>query len=183
MTAVALIQQLWNYFPKAWDDEERAHVLKTIDFVRRTPTALERTHNTLGHVGASALVWNPQTRQVLLTVHTVTGERSFFGNHLDGSDNLPGKARERVAKETTLQFAESLIQKSEIFDVDVHYVPPHERHGEPVPAHLHYDMMYLFQAQTTDRVGLAQWFTVASVMAEVTNPQLRRLLTKLSKIG
>ncbi len=177
---VKLVQDLEHYLPQAWDDEERAHILKTIDFVRRTPLAFERENDALGHIGASALVWNPAQHKVLLTVHTVTGERSFFGNHADGSHDLIAKARERVAKEISTTFAETIQLVSGIFDVDVHYVPPHERHGKPVQAHLHYDIMYLFE--TSERVNMppAFWFTVPEVQADTSNLQMQRLLTKLA---
>ncbi len=180
----SIIEQLWDYFPNTWNDDERAHVLKTIDFIQRTPQAFVRDHETLGHVGASALVWNPTNKKVLLTVHSVTGERSFFGNHLDGNDDFPGMARERVAKEISPQFAAELTLQTGIFDVDVHYVPPHERQGEPVPAHLHYDLMYLFITSQNEDIKQAKWFTVAEALfGQQNSQQMQRLLTKLDKIG
>lgn len=177
------VDDLWQYLPHAYDDEERAHVLKTIDFIQRTPRAYERDHEALGHIGASALVWDQAQKRVLLTVHTVTNELSFFGNHADGNPDLPTKARARVAKEVSAPFAESLTLVPKLFDVDVHYVPPHTREGQPVPAHLHYDIMYLFLATQTLGTGSARWFEPHEVLSTQPDRQMQRLLTKLSSLG
>lgn len=76
-----LVDQLEVYLNKTEDILEKSHVLKTLDFITRTPQAFERQHETRGHMGASAVVLSEDRTRILLSKHSVLGVWSFFGNH------------------------------------------------------------------------------------------------------
>ncbi len=181
MTPALLANLLREYVPTAWPDEKQ-HVEKTIEFCEHNPRAFEREHDQGGHVGSSALVWVPQSRSLVLTRHKVTGALSYFGNHLDGSGDLSGKALARVAEEVSDSFAALLGVNPEIFDVDIHDVVPHLRRDEPVPAHLHYDIMWLFTSETLEDLDPIWVYTLADVWQSNPDAQMQRLLRKLEKL-
>jgi hypothetical protein len=181
----AILERLREYLPRVTDALEASHVLKTIDFIARTPNAFERQHETLGHVGASAVVVNPNTHQILLAQHTVLHQLSFFGNHCDGREDLPAVARERMAKDADAVMAQPCVWKPDWLDVDVHYVPPHQRsNGDDVPAHLHYDIALLFYTDTTERPNQAtRWVAINDACQHTqADSQFQRIIGKLKDI-
>lgn len=178
----AILGRLWQHLPHAADTLEASHILKTIDFISRTPNAFERQHDTLGHVGPSAVVINPKTQQILLAQHTVLKKLSFFGNHCDGREDLPPIALERVGKDAGHDMALSCVWQPQWLDVDVHYVPPHQRsNGDNVPAHLHYDIALLFHTTHSHTAyDTARWVEITQACRQ-TKPdtQFQRIIDKL----
>jgi hypothetical protein len=182
-TRAALLARLEGYLPQARDALEASHVLKTIDFVRRTPHAFERQHVTLGHVGASAVVVHAATQQILLTQHTVLHQLSFFGNHCDGCEDLVQVALERVRQDADAAIAAACRWRADWLDVDVHYVPPHQRrNGEDVPAHLHYDLALLFFVDAARPVNATtRWVKINEACQQIkADSQFQRILGKLA---
>lgn len=178
-----VLDPIYSYLSKAHDPDELAHILKTIDFIQRTPQAFERDHTVLGHVGASAVVVSPDYQQVALTQHKVTRAYAFFGNHCDGDTNLLAVAHQRIYKDAGKEFALHCNPISSILDVDVHYVQSHTKAGENVPAHLHYDIAFLFTADPVEVVpqGDSHWFHIQDILKEPgIDSQTRRILGKLS---
>lgn len=165
------------------DSVEREHTAKTMAFINNTPKAFERDHEAGGHVGATAVVLSSDRKRILLTHHKVENTWAFFGNHCEGSTNLVEVARQRVAKDAGPDLAAYCTTQGQILDVDIHGVPAHERHGEAVPPHLHYDIAYLFtssvltQPATTD----SHWFTLAEAAAlPHRDAQFKRILAKIA---
>ena len=156
----AVTGELERYFPDVVDALERSHVLCTLSFIQRTPLAFSRDHAALGHVGGSAVVVDEAAGKVLLAHHTVLDEWFFFGNHCEGDGKaLPEVALERVRKDAGDAVAAQAVTDGKIFDVDVHYVPAHERKGESVPHHNHYDIAFLFRVSSELKVyETARWF-------------------------
>lgn len=178
----AILERLWKYLPQVTDALEASHVLKTIDFIARTPYAFKRQHETLGHVGASAVVVNPNTHKVLLVQHTVLHKLSFFGNHCDGREDLPAVARERVAKDGNAATEQSCVWQPDWLDIDVHYVPPHQRsNGDDVPAHLHYDIALLFFTDITEPPNQAtRWVALGDACQHtLADTQFQRINNKI----
>ncbi len=62
------------------------------------------------------------------------------GGHCDGEPDARSVATREIAEETGL-ISYSLIQDA-IFDIDIHEIPAR---GD-IPAHLHFDIRYLFEA-------------------------------------
>ena len=169
------------YLDRAANDDERAHVLKTIDFTRRTPLAFERDHKAMGHIGATAVIVDMDAKKILLTQHTILKTWAFFGNHADGCLTLLNVARARIAKNVSHDFANKCRAYPAIFDVDVHYVPAHIRKGENIPPHLHYDISYLFSVSYEPiTLGNNKWFSLDEATSfPNTDSQFRRILEKL----
>ncbi|KAJ1923180.1 hypothetical protein IWQ60_006035 [Tieghemiomyces parasiticus] len=129
--------------------------------------------NFTGHVTASAFVVHHDTKSVLLLQHLSLGRLLQPGGHVDHDDpGILAAAMREVSEETSLRWPGDLKvcqpttatrqQPSRPammgrqglmivpFDVDVHYIPPNPKKGEP--GHWHHDFRYLV---TTDRHEVA----------------------------
>jgi hypothetical protein len=180
---VPIINTLKGYASRVSDQQEHDHICKTIDFISRVPQAFERDHEAGGHVGASAVVISQDSRHILLTRHTVLGTLSFFGNHCDGETDLASVALKRIIKDAGNSVAQQCELQPGIFDVDIHPVPMHKKGEALVPAHLHYDIAFLFKAKNMMDVEneSSRWFTMDSAFKNFfQDSQGLRILKKLT---
>ncbi len=109
-------------------------------FCAEEPGAFDRDP-ARDHVTASAFVLSPDLTSVLLTHHARLNLWLQLGGHCDGIADAPFVAAKEAYEESGLRRIRQLGQ--EVFDVDIHQIPPSSRE----PAHLHYDVRYLFVAE------------------------------------
>lgn len=94
-----------------------------------------------GHVTGSAFVLSPDRRAVLLTHHAKLDRWLQLGGHCDGIADVRFVALKEAYEESGL--SRIALLSDTVFDIDIHEIPA--RGAEP--AHLHYDVRYLMQAQ------------------------------------
>jgi 8-oxo-dGTP pyrophosphatase MutT (NUDIX family) len=124
---------------RLFDDRDR-DTLRTIDeFVRANPDCLLRS-NLAGHLTGSAFVVDRNRRRLLLIHHKALSRWLQPGGHADGDPDLAAVAQREALEETGVADLDLLVPGP--FDLDIHLIP--ERKG--VPAHLHYDVRFLFAA-------------------------------------
>jgi 8-oxo-dGTP pyrophosphatase MutT (NUDIX family) len=109
-------------------------------FCQSEPLAFERDPTT-GHVTGSAFVMSADMESVLLTHHRKLDRWLQLGGHCDGIADVAFVALKEAYEESGLSRIRLL--SPQVCDVDIHQIP--ERPGEP--AHLHYDVRYLFVAE------------------------------------
>lgn len=134
-----LIDLLHTY--KAWDEIEARSVAKTIQFITHEPLCFQRECQT-GHITASALVINQDGTQVLLINHRKLNKWLQLGGHCDGNANTQEVALQEAYEESGLS---TITMVGGIFDVELCDIPPYQA----IPAHTHYDIRYLCQADDT----------------------------------
>ncbi len=122
-----------------FDERDRRELATFVAFVFEHPDCLLRS-NLAGHLTASALVVDPERRHLLLIHHKALNRWLQPGGHADGDPDLESVARSEVSQETGLREMKPITPCP--FDLDIHAIP--ERKG--VPAHLHYDVRFLFEA-------------------------------------
>lgn len=93
-----------------------------------------------GHITGSAFVINQTRDKVLLTHHAKLNIWIQLGGHCDGIKDPFFTAWREAYEESGLTLLTPISQ--DIFDIDIHQIP---RKGT-IPAHLHYDLRYLFEA-------------------------------------
>lgn len=147
-------------------------------FIRHEPACLERS-TTAGHLTASAAVVDPVRRHLLLIHHRKLGRWLQPGGHADGELDLAAVALREVVEETGLRRCR-LVGPHPI-DLDVHEIPAHGG----VPAHLHYDVRFMIEADPSEplahagnEVHAARWFRKEELMegAVATDDAVVRLL-------
>ncbi|WP_234988819.1 NUDIX hydrolase [Tropicibacter naphthalenivorans] len=130
-----------------------------------------------GHVTASAFVLCPEGVSVLLTHHRKLDRWLQLGGHCDGIADTCFVAQKEAYEESGLSRIDLL--RPEVLDVDIHEIPA--RGAEP--AHLHYDVRFLFQARSrafrvsSESLDLA-WVPLSELAAYTDAPSVLRLRDK-----
>jgi len=148
---------------RLFDDRDRDTLRRIEEFVRANEDCLLRS-NLAGHLTGSAFVMDRDRERLLLIHHKALGRWLQPGGHADGDPDLVAVARREVLEETGVDELDLLVPGP--WDLDIHRIP--ERRG--VPAHLHYDVRFLFSAgggtdlQSDEReVHAAAWVPLADL--------------------
>ena len=180
MTQLDTLALLRQYQPDFAETE--GFLVQTIDFVEQHPQFWQRT--TLeGHLTGSAWILSADKSAALLLHHTKLDRWLQPGGHVDEADqSLLETARREAMEECGL--ANLNVVFPEIFDLDVHEIPA--RGTEP--AHLHYDLRFLFIAPKGAEIErnlletkAIDWISIAELCTEATPQSLRRMALKSRK--
>jgi 8-oxo-dGTP pyrophosphatase MutT (NUDIX family) len=158
---------------------EHKMYLDTIEFIRSNPDCFERTLMQ-GHVTASGWVVSPDRNSVLLMHHRKLDRWFQPGGHCDGDPDVAAVAEKEVREETGVRNVRQV--QSGIFDIDIHLIPANTRE----PAHFHYDIRFLFEADPTDPLFInfeskeVKWVGVADVEALNDSASIMRMVAKLT---
>lgn len=146
-----------------------------------------RRSNLTGHFTASAWVVNGSGTKVLMAYHNLYNSWSWLGGHADGEEDLSQVALREVKEESGVKSVKLLSPK--IYSVEILPVEGHEKHGEYVPSHLHYNVTYLMQAdenrhltvKADENSGVA-WFGLEEVYEKSTEKWfVERIYKKLNE--
>ena len=129
-----------------------------------------------GHITGSAWLVDPGGEQVLLTHHKKLNRWLQLGGHSDGDENTLRVAMREAEEESGLKIQPT---NSEIFDIDIHTIPARKTE----PEHLHLDIRYVFQAESTDeRVSeeshALAWVPVRELSSFTTEESMLRMAKK-----
>lgn len=139
----ALLENLVRHTPA--DAKEETDLAAMIAFLKAGGDCFARSHLP-GHFTGSALLLNRAGDRVLLNQHKGLGFWMQFGGHADGSADLLDVARREAQEESGLM-AIAPVQDA-MLDIDIHPIPYNAKKAEP--AHLHYDVRYIFRLQNDD---------------------------------
>ncbi|MDR2902550.1 MAG: NUDIX hydrolase [Lactobacillales bacterium] len=163
--------------------EEKDFVRQVIDFVEKTPGCFERSHRA-GHITGSAWVINPDGQKTLLTHHKKLNKWLQLGGHSDGDPDTWHVAMREVLEESGI--TDVHFMGRDIFDVDVHEIPENPKKGEP--AHLHYDIRFLIQANNenfvvSDESNALRWVSKDEIehLSPDFSTGMKRLIDKWKK--
>ncbi len=160
------------------DATEQAMTQATIEFVRENADCFNRSL-LIGHVTGSAWVVSPDRQQVLLIHHRKLDRWLQPGGHADGDPDVAAVALREAREETGLTSLQ--LVASRIFDVDVHRIPAREE----VPAHLHYDIRFLLEADPNESFGFSdeikniRWFSLEMMDDYVNSESIFRMKRKI----
>ncbi|MCX6215964.1 NUDIX hydrolase [Spirosoma sp.] len=170
-----LLSLLQQYSPV--DTHEQTMTQETIDFVRANPNCFDRSL-LVGHITGSAWICSPDRRQVLLIHHRKLDRWLQPGGHADGDPDVVAVALREAQEETGLTSLKLL--SNAIFDVDIHEIPARKN----VPAHLHYDIRFLFEADPAEPFGNSEeirnikWFSSENAEQQINEASILRMLRK-----
>jgi len=119
--------------------EEKINIELTIKFLTKNKNCYNRS-NLLGHVTAGGLIID-NNGNVLLNHNKKTNMWFQFGGHSDGQTNSLEVARREIFEESGLEDLE--LVSNGICDVDVQNISYSAKENEP--AHIHYDINYVFR--------------------------------------
>lgn len=147
---MTITEELKNYQP--YDEAEARECEALRQFLAAFGEKAYERENLPGHFSASAWIVNPKRDKALMVYHNQFKSWTWPGGHAEGDKNLLEVAIKEVAEETGLRNIRSL-QKLPI-DINVLTVDNHFKHGIFVPRHLHFNLVYLFEADETEALTL-----------------------------
>lgn len=179
----SLTEQLRAYSP--WNEQEardRAQLLRRLD----SGEALLTRENASAHLTASAWVVDAARERVLMAYHNIYGSWAWLGGHADGEADLASVTLREVREESGASGVRLLTP--EIFSLEILTVDGHEKRGIYVPSHLHLNVTYLVEADSSrpmrskaDENSRVGWFTPDGAVAASTEPWIReRVYRKLN---
>ena len=127
--------------------QESATVTRFDAFVDSHPDCFHRSCR-VGHITGSAWIVDPAGDRVLLAHHRKLGRWLQPGGHSDGDPDTLAVALREAREESGLDVR---ALDDAIFDIDVHEIPARGRE----PAHLHFDVRFLVQAEH-DRFAVSE---------------------------
>jgi len=164
--------------------KERETIARFVSFINSTAHPYSR-QNLEGHFCGSAWVLDKECKRVVLTHHAKLEKWIQLGGHADDDTDLFRVALKEAHEESGLKQLEGLRnEKGQClpFDFCIHEIP--ENKG--VPAHLHYDVTYVFIAgdeelECSEESFSVRWFTFEEA-ATVSGPETRYQLRKLQNL-
>ena len=143
-------KQIQDFNP--FNEQEERDKEYCLKFLETFDDVLTRD-NLLGHFSASAFVVNKDRTKTLVVYHIINDGWIFPGGHADGESDLLSVALREVEEETGLK---AKVLDENIFAIQAAPVKGHVKHGKYVPAHIHYDVLYLVEADDTQELSFRE---------------------------
>lgn len=139
-----LYHALKAYVPQNQQEEKDLPILQY--HLMHSPHVFTRQNET-AHFTASAWVVSPDRTKVLMAYHNLYQSWAWLGGHADGETDLAITAIREAKEESGLTEVRLLLETP--LSVEILPVNGHERKGVYVPSHLHLNVTYLLEADTT----------------------------------
>ena len=137
---MTLREKIENYVP--YDEQEERDKNQMLKFIDSYDDVLTRD-NIFGHFSASAFVVNKDRTKMVVVYHIINDGWIYPGGHADGEEDLLSVAVREVEEETGLKV---VVLDDDIYSIQTAPVKGHIKRGKYVSAHLHFDVLYLMEA-------------------------------------
>lgn len=181
-----ILEEIRKYVP--FNEQEEIDKEYFLRFMNMYEDVLTR-NNLFGHFSSSAFVVNSKKNKMLVVYHNINDGWIYPGGHADGDADLLRVALREVEEETGVK---AFVLDENIFGIQALPVKGHIKNGKYVPAHIHFDVVYLMMAD--DDLDLVyrpeesqgvKWvyFDLASddEMCDFIRPIHQKLIRKLHK--
>lgn len=133
-------EQIEHYIP--YNEQEEKDKEQFLLFFDTFDNVLTR-ENKFGHLTSSAFVVNKERTKMLVVYHIINDGWIYPGGHADGETDLLSVAVREVEEETGLK---TKVLDNSIFGIQSAPVKGHVKRGAYVSAHIHFDVVYLLEA-------------------------------------
>lgn len=133
-------EQIEHYIP--YNEQEEKDKEQFLQFSDTFDNVLTR-ENKFGHLTSSAFVVNKERTKMLVVYHIINDGWIYPGGHADGETDLLSVAVREVEEETGLK---TKVLDNSIFGIQSAPVKGHVKRGDYVSAHIHFDVVYLLEA-------------------------------------
>lgn len=134
--------------------------------------------NQVAHFTASAWVTDASHEHVLMAYHNIYQSWSWLGGHADGDHDLLHVAEKEIKEESGLTSVHPISEH--IASLEILTVDGHIKHGKYVSSHLHMNVTYFFEADSTqpirakeDENSSVAWFTLDEAVEKSSEPWFR----------
>lgn len=175
--------------------DQRPVYERMIQFAKSSDQVFLRSHLT-GHFTGSALIIDFERTHVLMTHHKKLKKWLQLGGHADGSGKLEqvalreGQEESGIADLKFIDWWQGSASSNEKliypipFDLDIHEIP----HNQREPAHLHYDVGFLFEADRklelliSDESNDLRWIPIKDINMYTHEISMLRQISKAAQI-
>jgi 8-oxo-dGTP pyrophosphatase MutT (NUDIX family) len=163
--------------------EEAAYVNRARAFIEANPDCFKR-ELWPAHVTGSTWVINPDRSQILMLHHRKHDQWFQPGGHADGETDILGVALRETAEETGVDAEHIHLVDHDIFDVDIHTIPPTDYGAE----HEHIDIRFLVEIDDqlalpgNDESHEVRWVTLHEVSRFNNNRSTFRMVEKTRQL-
>lgn len=127
---------------KPCDEQEEKDKEQMLMFIDNFDDVLTR-NNTVGHFTAAAFVINKEKTKMAAVYHIISDGWTFPGGHADGEEDLLSVALKEAEEETGLK---AKVLSNKPYLITSNPVKSHVKNGKIVSSHLHFDVIYLMEA-------------------------------------
>lgn len=138
-----LREEIENYI--TFNEQEEKDKNQFLKFIDSFDDVLTR-ENIFGHFSSSAFIVNKERTKMLVVYHIINDGWIYPGGHADGENDLLSVAVREVNEETGLK---AKVLNNSIFGIQSAPVKGHVKRGNYVSAHIHFDVIYLMEADDT----------------------------------
>lgn len=143
------------------------------------------------HLSSSAFIINETLDKVLCIYHNIYKSWAWVGGHADGDDDMMYVAKKEIGEETSLKNFKPVLDMP--ISIESLSVIGHFKRGKYVPAHVHLNVTYLFQAREdellkikADENSAIGWLTFDELLSRSTEPHMipvyKKIIEKIEKL-
>ena len=177
-----LLADVEAFEPTSRREEMEKNII--LNFIRQNKKDVLLRSNVIAHMTSSSMIFDASMTQVLMAYHNIYKSWAWSGGHADGDGDLMAVAIREAGEETGIDKLTPITK--DMVSLDILTVPAHEKHGEPVNAHLHLSACYGFFADPltplrikpdeNSRVG---WLPLDKLDAYVSEPEMLPIYHKI----
>lgn len=143
------------------------------------------------HLSSSAFIINETWDKVLCIYHNIYKSWAWVGGHADGDDDMMYVVKKEIGEETSLKNFKPVLDMP--ISIESLSVIGHFKRGKYVPAHVHLNVTYLFQAREdellkikADENSAIGWLTFDELLSRSTEPHMipvyKKIIEKIEKL-
>lgn len=174
------IEMIKNYIP--YNEQEEKDKQFFIDCERKEQILTRE--NKMAHLTSSYFVINKARDKVLCTYHNIYKSWTWGGGHADGDDDMLYVAKKELEEETSIKDFKLLLDEP----ISIESIPVlgHIKRGKYVPAHIHLNVTYLFEASEEaelkikpDENSNVAWLTFDELLEKSTENYMKPIYKKI----
>lgn len=174
------IEMIKNYIP--YNEQEEKDKQFFIDCEEKEQILTRENERT--HLTSSYFVINKDKTKVLCTYHNIYNSWTWGGGHADGDDDMMYVAKKELQEETSLNKFKVISNMP--ISIESLPVSGHVKRGKYVPAHIHLNVTYLFEANEEDELKIKPdensniaWLTFDELISRSNEPYMIPVYKKI----
>lgn len=171
---------------RAKDGREAQEQKMILGLIAAHGDAILTRDDEAAHMTASSIIVSPDRKRTLMAFHRIYNSWAWTGGHADGESDFEAIARREAAEETGISGLRRLGEG--IASIEILPVWAHVKRGKDVGSHLHLNVSYLFEADDSLPVRIAQdensavgWIEIADLREKVSEPPMLPIYERLLK--
>jgi len=173
-----------DYIPK--DRAENAEREIMLEWISKYGKNILTRENKVAHFTVSGLIFNEKRNMVLMVHHNIYNTWSWTGGHADGQGDFLVVAIKECLEETGLSIVRPISE--EFLSLNILTVQAHEKRGQYINAHLHFNISYALEAEETldihckeDENSDVKWVPISQIEAYSQETQIIPIYKKIIK--